>query len=253
MAGIKKEAGSSADHHGADDAFSNRLDDSRLLHVIERIYKKEYGYSSKKYLLTHAPRAEAERMLLTLESAPPSITKMFKRRLDGKRKKDDWIPTIPFPAIRKEGDKKRFVEEVHRSGGFEVDFPQLAGEGKLLYTTMKPSEFLRYAYDGELIEERSDDDVLSTESNVERKEKHLREGRPMKTPYLKLDLASCRVVLHDGRHRVVAADQRGVKEIPVMIEHQVPNGSDELTCLHNRNRWRKEDVRSPNLRAPRHV
>jgi len=252
MAGLKK-GGSSDDYHGADDAFSNQLDDSRLLHVIERIYKKEYGYSSRKYLLTRAPRAEAERILHTIESAPPSIAKMFKRRLDGNCKKDEWIPMIPFPAIRKEGDKKQFVEEVHRSGGFEVDFPQLAGEGKLLYTTMKPSEFLHYAYDGELIEERSDDDVPTTESNVKRKEKRLREGKPMKTPYLKLDLVRCRFVLHDGRHRVVAADERGVKEIPVMIEHQIPRGRDELTCLHDRSRWRKEDLPSPNLRAPRHT
>jgi hypothetical protein len=60
-----------------------------------------------------------------------------------------------------------------------------------------------------LIEERSDADVSTTESNVKRKERRLRKGRPMKTPHLKLDLASCRFVLHDGRHRVVAGPIAG--------------------------------------------
>lgn len=241
------------DHPGADDAFLNRLDDSRLLRVINKIYKKEYGYSAKKYLLTCAPRPQAERILNTLELAPPSITKMFKRRLDGKYKKDEWTPMIPFPAVKKNGGKKQFVEEPKGSNGFTVDFPELAGEGRLLYTTMKPSEFLAYAYDGELIEKRSDDDVPSTESSVKRKEERLREGKPLKTPYLKLDLARCRFIQHDGRHRVVAADERGVKEIPVMIEHEIPTGRSELSCLRNRSRWRKEDVPSQNLRANQRV
>jgi hypothetical protein len=252
MAGVKKKGRGSADRHGADDGFRNRLDDSRLLRVIEKVYKKEFGYSARKYLLTSAPRPQAERILTTLETAPPSITKMFKRRLDEKHKKDEWTPMIPFPAVRKNGDKKHFVEEVH-SEGFKVDFPKLAAEGRLLYTTMKPSEFLGYAYDGELVEERSDDGVAAAESKVNRKEKRLEEDEPLKTPYLKLDLASCRFILHDGRHRVVAADERGVKEVPVMVEHQVPTGKEESSCLRNRNRWRKEDVPSPNLRGSSRV
>ena len=237
------------DGHADEEDFRKRLDDCRLLRVINKLYKKEYGYSAKKFLLTSVPRPQAERMLSTLELAPPSITKMFKRRLDGKHRKDEWTPMIPFPAIRRKGGRKVFVEEVHSSGGFTVDFPRLAAEGRLLYTTMAPAEFLGYAYDGELIEERSDDDVKATETKVLRKEKRLRKGRPLETPYLKLDLASCRFVLHDGRHRVVAADERGVEEVPVMIEHQVPAGRGESSCLRDRARWRKEDVPSPDLRA----
>ena len=252
MAGVKKKGTRPVSRQGADDDFRNRLDDSRLLRVIEKIYKKEFGYSARKYLLTSAARPQAERILSTLELAPPSITKMFKRRLHGRHKKDEWTPAIPFPAVRKKGDKKHFVEEVH-SGGFKVDFPKLASEGRLLYTTMKPSEFLGYAYDGELVEERSDDDVAATESKVKRKEKRLREDEPLKTPYLKLDLARCMFILHDGRHRVVAADERGVKEVPVLVEHQVPTGKEETSCLRNRNRWRKEDAPSPNLRGSSRV
>lgn len=251
MAGKKKHT--SAKDHDADVAFRKRLDDSRLLGIINKLYKKEYGYSAKKFLLGSVPRAQAERILDTLEQAPPSIAKMFKRRLDGKYRKDHWTPMIPFPALSPEGDKKRFVEEGSNSGGFNVDFPKLAAEGRLLYTTMKPSEFLGYAYGGELIEERSDDHVATTESSVKSKEKRLKKGEPLNTPYLKLDLTRCRFVLHDGRHRVVAADERGVKEIPVMIEHQVPKGREEASCLRNRNRWRKEDAPSPNLRVHSHV
>ena len=231
----------------ADDAFRKRLDHSRLLHVIDEVYKKEYGCSAKKYLLDIAPRPQAERIMGTLETAPHSITKMFKRRLEGKHKKDEWSPMIPLPGLLK-GRSKLFVEELANSKGFKVDFARLAGEGRLLYTTMKPSKFIAYAFGGDLIEERYDDDVPSTESNVESKEKRLGKGRPIKTPYLKLDVARCRFVLHDGRHRVVAAYENGVKEIPVLIEHQVPSGRGETSCLHDRNRWSREDVSSPNLR-----
>ncbi len=253
MTDQKKKMRMYVDHHEADDAFHKRLDDSHLLRVINKIYKKEYGYSARKYLLKCIPRPQADRILNTLEAAPPSITKMFKRRLDGKYAKDHWTPMIPLPAVRKKGDKQHFVKEERNSHGFKVDFPKLAGEGRLLYTTMKPSMFLGYAYDGELIEERSDDHVHSTESSVKRKEKKLREEKPLKTPYLKLDLARSRFILHDGRHRVVAADERGIKEIPVMIEHQVPTTRDELSVLRNKNLWRKEDVTSPNLRPRQHV
>ena len=252
VAGHKKR-GKSGNEHDADGTFRKRLDDSRLLRIINRLYKKEYGYSARKFILSSVPRPHAERMLDTLEEAPPSIAKMFKRRLDGKHRKDRWTPMIPFPAVKKEGDKRRFVEEPSGTGAFKVDFAKLAAEGRLLYTTMKPSEFLRYAYDGELIEERSDDHVTTTESSVKSKEEHLKKGKPLKTPYLKLDLAQCRFVLHDGRHRVVAADERGVKEIPVVIEHGVPKGRDEYSCLRNRNRWMKEDVPSPNLRERSHA
>jgi len=233
----------------ADEAFRKRLENSRLLHVIDEVYKKEYGCSAKKYLLTCAPRQQAEQILGTLEAAPHSITKMFKRRLEGKHKKDEWTPMIPLPGLLKGSKSKPFVEEVANSKGFKVDFARVAGEGRLLYTTMKPSKFIAYAFGGDLIEERYDDDVPSTESNVESKEKRLGKGRPIKTPYLKLDLATCRFVLHDGRHRVVAAYENGVKEIPVLIEHQVPSGRGETSCLHNRNRWKREDASSPNLRS----
>ncbi len=247
----KRKEKISIDRHS--NAFRDRLDDSPLLRVMNKIYKREYGYSAKKYLLTCVPQPQAERILRTLELAPPSITKMFKRRLDGKYKKDAWTPMIPLPAVRKNGAKKQFVEEMNDSHGFNVDFSKLAGEDRLMYTSMKPSDFLGYAYGGELIEERADHDVASTESSVKRKEKRLREGKPLKTPYLKLDLASCRFILHDGRHRVVAADERGVKEIPVMIEHAIPTGREESSCLRNKNRWRKEDVHSPNLQAHQQV
>ena len=132
--------------------------------------------------------------------------------------------------------RKPFVEELNNSRGFKVDFSRLAGEGRLLYTTMKPSKFLGYAYGGDLIEERFEDDVPSTESNVKSKERRLSKGRPIKTPYLKLDLARCRFVLHDGGHRVVAAHERGVKEIPVLIKHQVPAGRGESSCLQHKSR-----------------
>jgi hypothetical protein len=232
----------------ADEAFHKRLDDSRLLRAMDNIYKKEYGCSAKRYLLTSAPRPQAERILSALETAPHSITRMFKRRLEGKHKKDEWTPMIPLPGLAKGGDERQFVEELNNSKGFKVDFARLAGEGRLLYTTMEPSEFLAYAYGGDLIEERFEDDVQSTESNVKSKEKRLGKGRPVKTPYLRLDLASCRFVLHDGRHRVVAAYERGVKEVPVYIEHQVPARRSELSCLQHRSLWKREDVSSPNLR-----
>jgi hypothetical protein len=223
-----------------------------LLRVIDDVYRKDYGCSAKRYLLTGVPRPQAEQILSTLEGAPHPITKMFRRRLEGKHKKDDWTPMIPVPGLGK-GSDKPFVEELNNSKGFKVDFATLAGEGRLLYTTLKPSKFLDYAYGGDLIEERFDDDVQSTESNVKSKEKRLGKGKPIKTPYLKLDLARCRFVLHDGRHRVVAAYERGVKEIPVLIEHQVPSGKAELSCLQHPGRWKREDVSSPNLRPGERV
>jgi hypothetical protein len=243
----------STDRHDTNEAFRKRLEGSRLLRAIDGIYKKEYGYSAKKYLLIGVPRPQAELILSTLEEAPHSLTKMFKRRLERKHRKDSWTPMIPVPGLGKGSDKKPFVEELNNSKGFKVDFARLAGEGRLLYTTMKPSKFLAYAYGGDLIEERFDDDVQSTESNVASKEKRLGKGRSIKTPYLKLDLTRCRFVLHDGRHRVVAADERGVKEIPVLIEHQVPAGRAESSCLQHRNRWKREDISSPNLRPGERV
>ena len=251
MAG-QKGGGKSAAERDVDEDFRIRVQDSELLGIINKLYKKEYGYSARKFLLISIPQVQAQRILDTLEQTPPSITKMFKRRLAGKYRKDRWTPKIPFPAVKKKGDKKRFVEEGSRSGGFNVDFPKLAAEGRLLYTTMNPSEFLKYAYGGELVEERSDDDVPTTESKVKKKEKRMRKDEPLDTPYLKLDLARCRFVLHDGRHRVVAAHERGVKDIPVMIEHQVPKTKAEFSCLRNRNLWKKEDVPSPNLRGRSH-
>jgi hypothetical protein len=248
MARRKRSGDSVADRDIGED-FLNRVHDSQLLAVINKLYKREYGYSARKFLVTSVPRVQAERILKTLEQAPPSITKMFKRRLKGKYRKDRWTPKIPFPAVRKEGDRRWFVEEESKSGGFKVDFTKLAAEGRLLYTTMNPAEFLNYAYGGELVEERSDDRVPTTESKVKKKEKKMKKDEPLDTPYLKLDLIRCRFVLHDGRHRVVAADERGIKEIPVMIEHQVPRRKGELSCLRNRNLWKKEDVPSPNLRA----
>jgi len=237
----------------AEKAFRKRLEHSHLLRAIDEVYKKEYGCSAKRYLLDSAPRPQAERILSTLETAPHSITKMFRRRLEGKHRKDEWTPMIPLPGLQKGSRGKPFVEELANSKGFKVDFARLAGEGRLLYTTMKPSRFIAYAFGGDLIEERYDDDVPSTELNVESKEKRLAKGRPIKTPYLKLDLASCRFILHDGRHRVVAAYESGVKEIPVFIEHQVPSGRGETSCLHNRNRWKREDASSPNLRPGERV
>jgi hypothetical protein len=250
---VERKKGKSAGRQDADEAFRKRLDDSRLLRAIDKIYKKEYGCSAKKYLLTCVPRPQAERILSTLETAPHSITRMFKRRLEGKHKKNEWTPMIPLPGLGEGGGEKLFVEELNNSKGFKVDFSRLAGEDRLLYTTMKPSEFLAYASGGDLIEERFDDDVQSTESNVKSKEKRLSKGRPLKTPYLKLDLARRRFVLHDGRHRVVAADERGVKKVPVLIEHQVPSGRGELSCLQHRSRWKREDVSSPNLRSGERV
>jgi hypothetical protein len=251
MVGHKK--GKSTDRQVTDRAFRKRLYDSRLLRAMDSVYKKEYGCSAKKYLLTDVPRPQAEQILSTLEGAPRSVTKMFKRRLEGKHKKNQWTPMIPVPGLGKGSGKQPFVEELNNSKGFKVDFARLAGEGRLLYTTMKPAKFLAYAYGGDLIEERFDDDVQSTESNVKSKEKRLEKGRPIKTPYLKLDLARCRFILHDGRHRVVAAYERGVKEIPVLIEHQVPAGRGELSCLQHKSRWKREDVSSPNLRPGERV
>ena len=251
MGGPKKAI--SKDHYDNDKEFRKQLDKSKLLRTIDKIYKKEYGRSAKMYLLTGVPRPQAEQILAALDGAPSSITKMFKRRLEGKHKKKEWTPMIPVPSLGNGNEKKPFVEELDNSKGFKVDFARLAGEGRLLYTTMKPSKFLAYAYGGDLIEERFDDDVQSTETNVKSKEKRLKKGRPIKTPYLKLDLTRCRFVLHDGRHRVVAADERGVKEIPVLVEHQIPKGKDESSCLEQRSRWKREDVASPNLRPRERV
>jgi predicted nucleotide-binding protein (sugar kinase/HSP70/actin superfamily) len=63
-----------------------------------------------------------------------------------------------------------------------------------------------------------------------------------------LDLSNCQFVYHDGRHRAVAADELGVKEIPVFIEHDVPANEEQRRCLQNRNLWKKEAVSSPDLR-----
>ena len=131
------------DNSERDDIFINRLDDCKLLDVMDKIYKKEYDLSAKKYLLKIPTRLQAERMLKTLESAPVSITEMFQRRLDYNSAKKGhhpvWTPTIPVPAIKK--SPEYFIEEGSRTGGFHANFPKDAGTGRLLYTTMKPSEF----------------------------------------------------------------------------------------------------------------
>jgi hypothetical protein len=235
--------------------FLNRVDNCMLLDAMDKIYKKEYGLSAKRYLVTVPLRSEAENMLRTLESAPPSITEMFQRRLDGKYTKKGkkekhhpiWTPTIPVPAIKKR-DPNYFIEEGSRTGGFHANFPKDGGAGRLLYTTMKPSEFLNYAFAGEVIEKRTEDYVRTTELIVKHKEKRIKKNKPQDAPFLKLDLTKCQFVYHDGRHRAVAADELGVKEIPVFIEHDVPANEEQRRCLQNRNLWKKETVSSPDLR-----
>lgn len=234
-----------------DDPFLNRLNDCELLDVMEKIYKKEYGLSAKRYLRTVPLRSEAEHMLETLESAPSAITEMFQRRLDGMCKKKGkhhvWTPTIPVPAIKK-NDPNYFIEEGSRTGGFHANFPKDAGTGRLLYTTMKPSEFLNYAFAGELIEKRTEDHVQTTRLIVKHKQKRIEKCKPQDAPFLKLDLTKCQFTYHDGRHRAVAADELGVKEIPVFIEYDVPVNEEQRHCLQDRNLWKKEAVRSLDLR-----
>lgn len=233
------------------DVFLSQLNDCQLLDVMDKIYKKEYGLSAKKYLLTIPSRSEAKRMLKTLESAPTSIMDMFQRRLDCKctKKKGKhspvWTPTIPVPAIKK--NHEYFIEEGSRTGGFHANFPKDAGAGRLLYTTMKPLEFLNYAFAGEIIEKRSQDGVDTTELLVKHKRKRIIKCKPQDAPFLKLDLDKCQFVYHDGRHRAVAADELGVKEIPVFIEHDMPTNEAQLQCLKNRDLWKKESISSPNL------
>jgi hypothetical protein len=232
--------------------FLNRVDKCRLLDAMDKIYKKKYGLSAKRYLLTVPSRSEADNMLRTLESAPPSITEMFQRRLDGtyakgKERHHIWTPTIPVPAIKKK-DPNYFIEEGSRTGGFHANFPKDAGAGRLLYTTMKPSEFLNYAFAGGVIEKRAEDDVKTTELIVKHKRKRIEKHKPQDAPFLKLDLAKCQFVYHDGRYRAVAADELGVKEITVFIEHDVPANEEQRRCLQDRNLWKKETVSSPDLR-----
>ncbi len=239
----------------SDNSFLNRLDNCKLLEVMEKIYKKEYGLSAKKYLVTVPLRSEAERMLKTLESAPPSITEMFQKRLDrickkktkGKHHPIFWTPTIPVPAIKR-NDPEYFIEEGSRTGRFHANFPKDAGAGRLLYTTMKPSEFLSYAFAGELIEKRSEDNVNTTEMMIKNKRKRIRKGKTQDAPFLKLDLAKCQFVYHDGRHRAVAADEMNLNEIPVFIEHDVPINEEQRKCLTDRSLWKKEAEPSPSLR-----
>ncbi|GEM_PF-5660304 len=232
-----------------DDVFIDRLNDCKLLDVMDEIYKKEYDLSAKKYLLRIPTRSEADRMLKTLESAPASITDMFRRRLDCKCTKKEhypvWTPTIPVPAIKK--SPEYFIEEGSRTGGFHANFPKDAGAGRLLYTTMKPSEFLNYAFAGEIVEKRSEDDVSTTELLVKHKRKRISKCKPQDAPFLKLDLSKCQFVYHDGRHRAVAADELGVKDIPVFIEHDMPMDAEQARCLKDRTMWKKESTPSPNL------
>jgi len=186
-----------------------------------------------------------------LESAPHSIIDMFQRRLDCKCPKKKgrhhpvWTPTIPVPAIKK--NPEYFIEEGSRTGGFHANFPKDAGAGRLLYTTMKPSEFLNYAFAGELIEKRSIDEVDATERLVKNKKKRILKCKSQDAPFLKLDLVKCQFVYHDGRHRAVAADELGIEEIPVFIEHDIPATEEQYKCLRDRNLWNKESSSSPNL------
>lgn len=233
-----------------DDIFVNRMNNCKLLDVMEKIYKKEYGLSAKKYLLSIPTRSQAEHMLKTLESAPDSITDMFQRRLDHKyRKKKEkhpvWTPTIPVPAIKK--SLEYFIEEGSRTGGFHANFPKDAGVGRLIYTTMKPSEFLDYAFAGNIVEKRSEDNISTTELLVKHKRKRILKCKSQDAPFLKLDLIKCQFVYHDGRHRAVAADELGVQEIPVFIEHDVPVNEEQSRCLKDRALWKKESTPSPNL------
>jgi hypothetical protein len=54
---VERKKGKSTGRQVADEAFRRRLDDSRLLLAIDNIYKKEYGCSARKYLLTEIGRA----------------------------------------------------------------------------------------------------------------------------------------------------------------------------------------------------
>jgi hypothetical protein len=252
-----------------DRALCDRIESCELLHAINRIYKKEYGLSAKRYLLEISTRQDSESILRVLESAPPVITKMFRRRLHGKCHKKHWTPMIPIPAVGKKNKKKKgngeiFVEEWdedHKSSAgeayqirqqsankdgnkpknFQVNFPRLARNGRLLYTAVRPSEFLKYAFNGELIKERAEDGAVGTKHSVKSKEKKLRKGVPIKTPFLKLDLAHDRIVSHDGRHRAAAADEQGVKWMPVLVECTQRVVGRERECLWNREGWKREE------------
>jgi hypothetical protein len=148
----------------------------------------------------------------------------------------------------KKSDPNYFIEEGSRTGGFHANFPKDAGAGRLLYTTIKPSEFLNYAFAGEVIEKRTEDYVQTTELIVKHKRKRIEKCKPQDAPFLKLDLAKYRFVYHDGRHRAVAADELGLKEIPVFIEHDVPTNNEQRQCLEDRKLWKKEEISSPDLR-----
>ena len=63
-----------------------------------------------------------------------------------------------------------------------------------------------------------------------------------------MDLIKCQFVYHDGRHRAVAADELGVNEIPVFIEHDIPIDTEQARCLKDRTMWKKEATPSLNLR-----
>jgi hypothetical protein len=110
---------------------------------------------------------------------------------------------------------------------------------------MKPSEFLNYAFAGDLLEKRSEDNVRATDLLVKRKRKRISKCKPQDAPFLKLDLFTSQFVYHDGRHRAVAAEELGVKEIPVFIEHDVPSNAEQARCLKDRTMWKKEPTPSP--------
>lgn len=112
---------------------------------------------------------------------------------------------------------------------------------------MKPSEFLDYAFAGNIVEKRSEDNISTTELLVKHKRKRILKCKSQDAPFLKLDLIKCQFVYHDGRHRAVAADELGVQEIPVFIEHDVPVNEEQSRCLKDRALWKKESTPSPNL------
>lgn len=184
----------------------------RTLDIFEEIIEKEYQASVKAYLNEQASFVRTG-IVDVLVDAPAEYDQLLNGRLSGDCN-GNWTPTVPVCA--KKADSGPVCDDQHNLG-FQTD----AYKDKAHIVTMRPQKFLSVA------------SPLRTphDPTIDKLRERIKSCKPIDTPFLEVDLVSCKVTGHEGRHRAVAAAKEYAAEMPVIIYHQPIESEREHRCL----------------------